>query len=230
MPRVGKARADLGLASRGSRRALPGPSHLGGAWRCGRGMAEEPSGPRFEGTRALVFAAPLFEDLELLYPLLRLREAGVEVTVAGSGDETYEGKRGHPVTTDTDVSKVTGERYDVVVIPGGFSPDKLRTDDDVLQIVRRHIQDDAIVASICHGPWVLASAGILEGRKVTSWPSVRDDLRNAGADVVDEEVVVDGNLVTSRKPDDLPAFCRAILTRLAERTEKGKTVEAASRS
>lgn len=193
-------------------------------------MPQADTGPTFEGARALIFAAPLFEDLELLYPLLRLREAGVEVTVAGLGEDRYEGKKGHPVDADTDVSKVTGERYDIIVIPGGFGPDKLRTDDDVLQIVRRHIQDGAIVASICHGPWVLASAGVLEGRKLTSWPSVRDDLRNAGAEVVDEEVVVDGDLVTSRKPDDLPAFCRAILGLLAERTEKGKMVEATSRS
>jgi len=183
-----------------------------------------------KGMRALILAAPDFEDLELLYPMLRLREAGIEVTVAGLGEERYTGKRGHPVQVDGPVSAYTGERFDVIVIPGGYGPDHLRTDDDVMQIVRRQMQDGRLVAAICHGPWVLASAGVLQGRKVTAWPSIRGDLRNAGADVVDEEVVTDGNLVTSRKPDDLPAFCRAILGALADQTEKGKTVQARQRS
>lgn len=190
-------------------------------------MAQEVSGPRFEGRRALIFAAPMFEDLELLYPLLRLREAGLEVTVAGLGEDQYKGKKGHPVDTDVDVDAVKGERFDLVVIPGGIGPDILRTDRTVLDIVRDHMKDGSVVvASICHGPWVLASAGLLDGRKVTSWPSIKDDLVHAGAEWVDEEVVVDGNLITSRNPDDLPAFCRAILTGLAERTEKGKAMEA----
>lgn len=170
------------------------------------------------GARALIFAAPMYEDLELWYPKLRLAEAGMEVTVAGMGESSYVGKKGHPIHVDTDVDDVQDRSYDVVVVPGGFGPDVLRTNKTVLQIVKSHLDKGAVVAVICHGGWVLVSAGVLKGRTVTAWGSLQDDIENAGATFVDQEVVVDDNLVTSRNPDDLPAFCREILN-LASRQQ-----------
>ena len=167
------------------------------------------------GTRVLLFAAPMFEDLELLYPLHRLREEGADVVVAGLGEREYTGKNGHPVEVDTDVEQVSAREFDAVIIPGGYAPDHLRRSENVLEIVREAHEEEKPVAFICHAGWVPISAGIVKGRRVTSVGAIRDDLVNAGAEWVDQEVVVDGNLISSRRPPDLGAFCRAIIEALA---------------
>lgn len=166
------------------------------------------------GKRILIFAGPLFEDIELLYPLYRFREEGAEVVVAGLGDREYRGKKGHPVDVDTDVELVSSGEFDAVVIPGGYLPDHLRRSEKVLEIVREAFEAGKLVAAICHGPWVPVSAGILKGKRVTSYWSIRDDVVNAGAEWVDQEVVVDENLITSRQPADLGAFSRAVIEAL----------------
>lgn len=167
--------------------------------------------PHEQAGRALVLVGPQYEDLEAWYPRLRFTEAGMDVTVAGLGEKEYTGKKGHPITVDADASDLVDERFDIVVVAGGWAPDKMRQDPSVLRIVKNHMDAQAVVSVICHGGWVLASADVIRGRKVTAFKSLRDDLRNAGAEFVDEEVVVDGNLVTSRDPFDLPAFCRESL-------------------
>jgi protease I len=167
-----------------------------------------------EGKRVLLFAGPMFEDIELLYPLYRLREEGAEVVVAGLGEETYQGKKGHPVEVDVKVDDVSSRSFDAVVIPGGYAPDHFRRSEHLLDIVREAHDEGKPVAAICHAPWVLVSAGLCKGKRMTSYFAVKDDVVNAGADWVDEEVVVDDNVITSRKPADLGAFCRAIITAL----------------
>jgi protease I len=157
-----------------------------------------------------------FEDSEFSVPYQRLQEAGHEITVFGiQAGLAVTGKRGmesHRV--EAAAGSLAPEEFDALVIPGGHSPDTLRTDADVVAFTRAFFETGKLVAAICHGPQLLIEAGCVKGRKLTSWPSVRTDLRNAGAEWVDESVVTDGNLITSRKPDDLPAFCEAILERL----------------
>lgn len=161
----------------------------------------------------LVFVADDYEDLELWYPRLRLEEAGASVTLAGqSGGATYRGKHGYPCVSDRAIAEVTGSDYDGVVIPGGWMPDRLRRDPKVLQLTRHFAESGKLVASICHGPWILISAGVCRGVKMTSTPGIRDDLVNAGATWVDEALVVDRHFITSRRPADLPAFGEAIVT------------------
>jgi protease I len=172
------------------------------------------------GKRILIFAAPYIEDMELLYPLYRLREEGADVVVAGLGEREYAGKKGHPIEVDTDVELVSAREFDAVIVPGGYAPDHLRRSPKVLEIVREAFEEEKPVAAICHAGWVPISAGIVKGKRLTSVGAVRDDLVNAGADWVDEEVVVDGNLITSRGPDDLGAFCRAIIDALVESPDR----------
>ena len=156
-----------------------------------------------------------YQDLEVWYPILRLREAGCEVvSIEPRSQKHYLGKWGYPIDVDTSIDQVKAEDFDAVVIPGGWAPDKLRLSKKILDFVAAINKQKKVVASICHGGWVLISAGICKGRKLTSFIAIKDDLVNAGAKFVDEEVVQDGNLITSRKPDDLPAFCRAILKAL----------------
>ena len=164
-----------------------------------------------------------YQDLEVWYPILRLREAGHEVVSIEPRDQKrYIGKWGYPIDVDTSIDYVHPEDFDAVVIPGGWAPDKLRLSQKILNFVAAINQQGKIIASICHGGWVLVSAGICKGRTLTSYIAIKDDLTNAGAKFVDEEVVVDGNLITSRKPDDLPAFCRAILKALEQRAKAPK--------
>jgi protease I len=171
-----------------------------------------------EGRRAAVMVGPLFEDIEALYPLYRLREAGAVVGVIGStAGETVEGKKGQLLEVEQAADDLLADDLDLLVIAGGYGPDKLRTDEGVLRLVRDLNEQDKPIAFICHAGWVPASAGIVGGRATTSAPSIADDLRNAGAEWKDAEVVVDGNLVSSRGPDDLPAFMRATIE-LAART------------
>jgi len=165
--------------------------------------------------RVLVFAADLFEDMELLYPVYRLREEGVDVVVAGISADPVHGKKGHgPVAVDTTVDRVDAGDFDAVVIPGGFAPDKLRRSKDVLRLVEQFNAASKPVAFICHAGWVPISAGILKGRRATSVDAIRDDMVNAGVDWVDEATVVDGNLISARTPADLGPFMKAILAAL----------------
>jgi protease I len=165
-----------------------------------------------QAKRILIFVGDDYEDLELWYPKLRLIEAGVQVTVAGSEAlQKYRGKNGYPCVSDTDIASVKSIDYDGVICPGGWMPDKLRRDRDALELLREFAAAGKLVAAICHGGWMPISAGIYYGVKVTGSPGIKDDLVNAGAVFSDTSVVVDRHFVSSRKPDDLPDFCRAIL-------------------
>ncbi|MEW6047542.1 MAG: type 1 glutamine amidotransferase domain-containing protein [Bacillota bacterium] len=167
------------------------------------------------GRRVAVLAERDFEDLELYYPLLRLKEAGAEVKVVGLAGPSYLSKHGYPVNVDLTIDQARPEDFDAVVIPGGWAPDFLRRSQAVCTFVRHMWEMGKVVAAICHAGHVLVSAGILPGRTVTCVAAIRDDVVNAGAKYVDQEVVVDGNLITSRTPSDLPAFCRAIMRALS---------------
>ncbi len=155
-----------------------------------------------------------FEDLELWYPLLRLREAGCKVDVLGTGASEYTGKHGLSVKADKNIGDVKVAGYDAVVVPGGWAPDYLRRYKEVLSFVKEAHNNGKVVGSICHGPHVLVSAGILKGRTLTCVSAIKDDVINAGGRYLDKEVVVDEHLITSRKPTDLPAFCREIIRAL----------------
>jgi protease I len=167
-----------------------------------------------KGKRVLFFAGPLYEDLELWYPKIRLEEEGAATTVAGLGERTYQGKRGYPVTVDVNVDQVDSASFDGLVIPGGFAPDQLRRFDKVLRLTREIYQAGKPVAFICHAGWVPISAKILKGKHATSVRAIKDDMENAGVVWEDSAVVVDGNLISSRTPADLPQFCKALIAAL----------------
>src|SRR5919108_2884998 len=172
------------------------------------------------GVRVAILAETLYEDMELWYPYYRLREAGADVFVVGSGSaETYQSKHGYPVTVDAEADTVTASQFDGVIIPGGYSPDHMRRSPAMVRLVREAHEQGKVVAAICHAGWMLASAGIARGKTLTCFKSIKDDLVNAGANYIDREVVRDGNLITSRFPDDLPAFMREIISALAETRE-----------
>jgi len=160
-----------------------------------------------------------FEDSEFKKPYDELREAGHEVDVLGvKAGTTMKGKKGkEEIKIDAAVVDKDPAQYDAIVIPGGYSPDHLRMDKNVVSFVQRAVQADKIIAAICHGPQLLIEADAVEDKKLTSWPSVRTDLLNAGARWLDKEVIVDGKLITSRKPDDIPAFIAAIREQLDQR-------------
>ena len=171
--------------------------------------------------RVLILATDGFEESELFEPRQALLDAGVQVTLASLKADPITGEKGgekgRSITPDVTVDAVETDDFDALVLPGGVgNPDKLRVDDRAVEIVQEFFEDNKIVAAICHAPWLLVEADVVEGRRVTSWPSVRTDLANAGASVLDQEVVVDGNLITSRKPADIPAFNRAVLACLEE--------------
>ncbi len=169
------------------------------------------------GKRIVVLAEDGYEDLELWVPYYRLLEEGAELVLAGHEKRTYSSKHTYPCEVDATVSELKPAEFDAVVIPGGVAgPDRMRRHKEILDFVRKMDADGKVVAAICHAAWVPISAGIVKGRQMTSYASVRDDCINAGAKWVDKECVVDGNLVTSRFPDDLPAFCRAIVSRLSK--------------
>lgn len=168
-----------------------------------------------KGKRVAILAEDDYQELELWYPLYRLREAGAEVRVVGPRKGGFKSKLGYPVEADLSASEARPEEFDAVLIPGGYAPDRMRRHPAMVEFVRRMAEQGRVVAAICHAGWMLASAGILRGRRATGFFSIRDDMVNAGAEWVDAEVVVDGNLVTSRKPDDLPAFCREVIRLLA---------------
>jgi len=163
-----------------------------------------------------ILAEDDYQELELHYPRLRLIEASARVSVLGGGNETYHSEKGYAVKADADASTVNADAFDAVVIPGGMAPDKMRRNPAMVDFVRQLDAAGKPVAWICHAGWVPVSADIVKGRRVTSFPSIKDDMVNAGAEWVDEEVVVDGHLISSRVPDDLPAFCKALLAALSE--------------
>lgn len=166
------------------------------------------------GKHILFFAGPLYEDLELWYPKIRLEEEGATTTVAGTGERTYQGKRGYPLTVDTDVDAVDARRFDGLVIPGGYAPDIMRRSPRLLDITRQIYGAGKPVAFICHAGWVPISAGIVRGKRGTSVGAIKDDLVNAGMLWEDSPVVVDGNLISSRTPKDLPQFMGALIAAL----------------
>ncbi len=169
-----------------------------------------------EEKHIVVLVEDHYEDLELWYPLLRMREAGARVSVVGlTAGETYHSKHDYPVTADAAADGVLPDDIDAVIIPGGYAPDRIRRHQAMLDLVQGVFERGGVVAFICHAGWVPISAGIVEGKTVTSYFAIKDDLTNAGANWVDQEVVQDGNLISSRTPDDLPAFCRAIISALA---------------
>jgi protease I len=159
----------------------------------------------------LILVGPEYEDLEIWYPKLRVEEAGYETVVAGLGESSYRGKHGYPCPVDAHIRDVRATDVVGLLAPGGWAPDKIRRDADVLQRVREVHEAKKVVATICHGPWVLISAGIVRGRRMTSTVGIRDDLVNAGAKWVDEPVVIDGNIISSRVPKDLPKFGKELV-------------------
>lgn len=164
-------------------------------------------------SRILIFTGDIYEDLELWYPKLRLIEAGFEVVVAGEdAPRTYHGKHSYPCKSDASVNDVAAKDFAGLVVPGGFMPDKLRRNPKVLQLVRDFHTAGKLVAAICHGGWIPISAGVYKGVRVTGSPGIKDDLVNAGAIWEDAAVVVDRHFVSSRKPDDLPDFCKGMLS------------------
>lgn len=167
------------------------------------------------GNRILMFVDEGYEDLEFWYPKIRLEEEGAVVDVASARKRPCPGKYGYPVTPDLTYGDVDASAYEALVIPGGHAPDRIRRSKTALAVVKEMVRAKKPVAAICHGPQVLISAGALRGKRATCFVSIRDDVANAGATYVDEEVVVDGGVITSRTPADLPAFCRAIVAALA---------------
>ena len=168
--------------------------------------------PNISDARILIIATNGFEDSELLDPRRTLIDRGARVTLASLDTREIEGDKGEMIKPDCVIEDVDSKEFDALLLPGGTkNPDKLRTEEQVVYTVRKFVDAGKPVAAICHGPWLLAEADVIRGRTVTGWPSIRTDLRNAGAEVVDRETAVDGNLVTSRKPEDIPAFTEAFI-------------------
>jgi len=169
-----------------------------------------------KGKRIAILVEQDFEDVELTEPLKAMKEAGAQIFIVGSGSQTsYQGKRGKAtIKVDIDADKVRAEDFDAIIIPGGYAPDKMRLHQPMIDLVKKAHELGKLIAAVCHGPQLLISAGIVSGRRLTSWPSVAIDLKNAGALWVDEPVVRDGNLITSRRPSDLAVFNSAIIQAL----------------
>lgn len=160
----------------------------------------------------------MYQVLEVWYPYYRLREAGMEVNfVAAEAKKEYYSKEGYPCESEFAAGRVKAGDYDCIVVPGGFAPDFMRRSPEVIKFANDMVNAGKVIAAICHGGWLLCSTKIYKGKKATCFMAIKDDIINAGADYVDEECVVDGNLITSRKPDDLPAFCTAVLKALGKK-------------
>ncbi len=168
----------------------------------------------------MIFAEREFEDFELHYPRIRFIEEGAEVVVAGAGEKEYKGKRGTTVTVTGNIENYEPKDFDGLIIPGGWAPDKMRLSGTMVRFTKEMNTLKRPIGAICHAGWMLASADIVRGKRVTSYKSIKDDLIHAGAEWVDEAAVVDGNLVTSRTPDDLPEFCRALIRLLSKQEYK----------
>jgi protease I len=169
------------------------------------------------GKRIAILVEQQYQELEVWYPALRFREAGAEVVFVGpEAGKVYPSKTGYPARSDRAVTEVSADEFDALVIPGGFAPDFMRRTPAMIDFVRDAARKGKVIAAICHGLWMLCSTPALRGRRVTSFFAIKDDVINAGGHWVDEEVVRDGNIISSRKPEDLPAFCRAIIEALTE--------------
>lgn len=168
------------------------------------------------GKRIAILAEEDFEDSELIEPLRSMKNAGARVVIVGTGSKkNYQGKQGNAkISVDTTADKVKAKDFAAIIVPGGYAPDKMRRDPSMIELVKKAYELGRVVAAICHGPQLLISANIVRGRKLTSWPSIAVDLKNAGAKWIDAPVVQDGNLITSRKPADLPRFNKAIIEAL----------------
>lgn len=165
--------------------------------------------------RAAILIERDYQEMEVWYPYYRLKEAGCEVDFVAPEVKIYEGKYGYPASVTKTFKAVNGEIYDAVIVPGGFAPDYLRRHRASIDFVVQAAQKGKIVAAICHGPWILASADLVRDKKVTCFSAIADDIKNAGGLYSDAPVVTDGRLITSRQPDDLPAFCQAIIKALS---------------
>jgi len=171
---------------------------------------------KLKGKRIAVLVEQQYEVLELWYPVLRCREAGAEVVVVGPRKEIFPSKHGYQAKADLPAAEVQVEQLDAVIIPGGYAPDHMRRHPEMVGLVHDAAVAGKVIAAICHGGWMLCSAGILKDKKATGFFAIKDDMVNAGATYLDQEVVRDGNLITSRVPDDLPAFCRTIIEALSQ--------------
>ena len=171
---------------------------------------------KLKGRKIAIMLDREYQELEVWYPYYRLKEEGAEIVrVAPQAGQTYPSKLGYPCASDAAASRVRGRDFDAVVVPGGWCPDYMRRDESMIGFIRQCAEAGIVLAAICHGGWMLCCTDALRGRKATSFVAIRHDMMNAGADWVDQDVVVDGNVITSRKPDDLPAFCNAIIDALA---------------
>ena len=167
--------------------------------------------------RACVLVEQQYQEMEVWYPIYRLREAGCRVTVVGPEAQTnYPSKLGYPCKSDKAARDVSADDFDLLIIPGGYAPDHMRRCEPMIRLASTMAEQGKVIAAICHGPWVLCSTQALKGRKATCFFAIKDDVSNAGATYVDAEVVRDGNLITSRKPDDLPAFMQAVFHAVRE--------------
>jgi len=181
---------------------------------------------KLSGKKIAMIVANRYEDIELLFPILRLSEEGAEILVATVGDDPVKGMFGHPVPipvmadgnryTTVPFEELSADDIDCLLFPGGYSPDQVRLHQGTLDLVRECYQQGKLVTAICHGPWVLISAGIVRGKRATGYRAVHDDLVNAGAELVDVPAIRDGNIITGRVPDDLPEFCQEIIKALSE--------------
>ena len=170
-----------------------------------------------QGRRAAVLVEQMYQEMEVWYPVYRLREAGCRVTLVGpEGGQTYPSKLGYPAKSDKAAKEVSADDFDILIIPGGYAPDHIRRHEAMIRLTSTMAEQGKVIAAICHGPWLLCSTQALKGRRATCFFSIKDDVINAGASYVDAEVVRDGNLITSRKPDDLPAFLQAIVQAVRE--------------
>ena len=168
-----------------------------------------------EGKRIAVMVDQGYQELEIWYPYYRFIEADADVKLIGPAAGTvYPSKLGYPCESHLAAGEVKGSDFDAVVIPGGWAPDFMRRDASMIRFLQQAVDADKVIAAFCHGGWMLCSTGAVNGMLATCFMAIKDDLINAGANYVDQEVVVDGNLITSRKPDDLPAFCKAVAERL----------------
>ncbi len=170
-----------------------------------------------KGKKVAILVEKLYEDLELWYPYYRLKEESATVELVGPEKEVYLSKHNYPAKASLSVHEAESQQWDAIVIPGGYAPDHLRRHPEILRFVKQQFQNGTLVATICHAPWVAISAEIVSGKTMTGFFAIRDDIINAGAKYVDQPVVVDGQLISSRHPNDLPEFCRAIINRLSEK-------------
>jgi protease I len=167
--------------------------------------------------KVAIMIAEQYQVTEVWYPYYRFKEAGIDCDfIAVEANRDYPSKEGYPCRSTIAAKNARASDYDCLLIPGGFAPDFMRRSDDMIKFANEMVNADKIIASICHGAWILCSTKILKGKTATCFMGIRDDVKNAGANYIDRECVVDGNLITARKPDDLPAFCKAVLKALGK--------------